>query len=150
MAKFKLKASLIPKLKERGIVSADDKMVLRIPHRVKGSKEQMFELEFDVSEAIETDNRLAAQTVRHQHSPRIKSDGEWYIADPAIAWFDELPEEDTTTTKQPHVHGDEVLTKNERKTIHFYLKATSAEKPASWKKTDAAATLAAANAHFSS
>ena len=108
----------------------------------------MFELTFDVTEAVETDNRIAMLAIEHKHSPPIKKGGAWFIADPAIAWFDTLEEADPTTSSQPHVHGDEVLTQPERDVVRRHIKATGASKPVSWKKTDADAALATAAAYF--
>ncbi len=150
MAKYLLKTSLIAPLKTRGIVSAEDMMTLRIPHRVQNTKEQMFELTFDITEAVETDNRLAKLAIEQKHSPSIKVGGEWYIADPSIAWFDKLEDADPTTSNQPHVHGDEVLTHPDRDVIRRHIKATGATKPVSWKKTDADAALATAVTYFTS
>lgn len=148
MAKFKMKTEMIAPLKAAGIVSAENILKIRIPHRVQNSLETMYELEIDVTEAIETDNRRAAATIAASRSPRLQVGGSWIAGDPDVLWFDELPEEDTTTTKQPHVHGTEILTKHQRKVIRAYVKATGAEVPRSVVKAEMQEHLTAAVSHF--
>jgi hypothetical protein len=148
MAKFKIKDEMVQPLKNAGYITAEDILTIRIPHREQGSIETMFELQLDISEAIETDNRRAIAALRASRSPRLQVGGNWVAGDPTVLWFDELPEEDMTTTKLPHVHGEEVLTLNQRKLLNAYKKKTGNSIPRSVKKSDVASHLANAYAFF--
>lgn len=149
MAKFKLRTELIPILKNKGIVQPDDTMTLRIPYKDNPiSGERCYELTFNVTEAVETTNRVAMMAIEGKRSPAIRVGAGWLIDDPANPWFTKLAEGDATTSKIPDTHGTEVLTKWERKLLKQYRKDSGADIPQTLVKADVSAHLSNAKTYY--
>lgn len=156
MAKYKLVAANIAALKEKGIVTAGDEMTINVGHRATGQKNQRFMVTFDVvNEAVETDNRLAMACIEQMCVSPIKTNGSYRLLTPDTLLFEKLADGDPTPSQVIHTDGEETVTHREKKLVRAYLKDKGREgdpqtKPASWKKTDAAASLTLAKAHFAS
>jgi hypothetical protein len=121
MAKFRLKASLIPKLTERNVISpTTGKIKMRIPwkeFRITGEK--CYEIEFLPTDVIETDNAHAADQLAGKRSPKIKTNDAWFISDPTIPWFDQV-DDSTPTDVVLSTDGLELLPKRLRGLVHRY------------------------------
>jgi len=122
MAKFKLRADLVPKLVERKVVSpVTGKIKMRIPwkeYRITGEK--CYEFEFLPTDVIETSNEFTIKILTVKASPRIKTNGQWWISDPSIPWFEQVDEATVATVTVEN--STEVLRKQERKLVHRYAK----------------------------
>ncbi len=120
LPRFKLKEDLIDVLKEKGFVSSDNKLLLRVPHRSGDGVEHLLEFVLDVSDVFELENALAVKAIRHKRSPPLKHNGKWLVADPSIPWFDEVDDEASITS----THGTKVPTRKQQKRIKRFQKAT--------------------------
>jgi hypothetical protein len=157
MAKYKLVAANIAALKTKGIVTAGDEMTVTVAHRDPGQKNKRYTVTFHVvNEAVETDNRLAMACLEQMRAgAAIQVDGSHHTNDSTSPMFEKLADGDPMTSKTLHVDGEEALTNYEKKMVRAYLKAKHYEgntqaAPVSWKKSDAAAHLTSAKAHFAS
>jgi len=122
--KYKLKSSVITPLTDAGVIDADGDITLNIPIRGSNEFEKMYKLTWKAAtEALQTSNPRAARAIRNTTAPPTKVNGNWKIMDPAIKWFDELPDSDTTTAKSVDVDGVQVPSRFERQLLRRYRQA---------------------------
>lgn len=128
--KYKLKATMITPLTDAGYISGGN-MTLSVPTREQGESEHMFSMTWAAStEALQTSNQIGTVSLKNASSPPLKINGAWKVADPAITWFDVLPDTDPVAAKEVNgIDGVEVLARWERKLIIDYCTATSTTKP---------------------
>ena len=134
MAKFLLKASLIPKLEERNVINpVTGKITMRIHYPQNPAKPltalQCVEFQFYPTDVLEVTNPFGVEVMTHKSSPRMKVGAEWFISDPAIPWFD-IVDEATPTTMTIEVDGTKILTKKHRRLMREYSKDMDVPIPA--------------------
>jgi hypothetical protein len=123
MAKFKLKADLVPRLVERNIVSpTTGKITMRVHYkenRITGVK--CVEFEFFPADVLEVNNSFGIEVFRGKRSPRMKLGTEWFVTDPTIPWFDQV-DDATPSTMVIEQDGTQILTRRHRLLVHEYAK----------------------------
>lgn len=152
MARFRLKAALIPKLTSSGVISSTSgKIKLRFPYlagAITGAK--CFEVEFNPTDILEATNPAMVKVIALKRSPPIKLNNGWLIADPAVAWFDRLADDAAGTVVVVDAEDKEIFTKAERLLMHNYVKRTGNSAPVDFRKNQvaASATHLAAKQYF--
>ena len=141
MTRFRLKSELVPTLTEKGFIDEDGMMTLRIPCRISGESNNTYEVIFHHSEVLEPDSRTAAVAISTTAAPRLMAGGGWAFLDPDIMWFEEIAEDVNHVVKRPRTHGEEILSKAERRLINEYAKQTGTAVPKSKNKLDNTALL---------
>jgi hypothetical protein len=121
MAKFRLKEALVPKLVERKVVSpTTGRIKMRVHYkenRITGVR--CVEFEFYPSDVIETNNPFGIEVLSNKASPRLKQGADWFISDPAVPWFEVVPDA-TPTTLVMEQAGAEIMTLTHRRLVNDY------------------------------
>lgn len=124
MAKFLLKASLIPKLEERNVVNpVTGKITMRLHYPADANKPLTtvgcVEFQFYPTDVLEITNPFGVEVMTNKSSPRMKVGAEWFISDPSIPWFD-IVSDATATDLLIESGGTVVMTKKHRRLLGEY------------------------------
>ena len=130
MAKFLLKASLIPDMERSKVVDpVTGKITLRINcTNKKVTSFTTIEFQFYPTDVLEITNPFGIEVMANKTSPKIKVNGAWFIADPAIKWFDQV-DESTPSTLVIEQDGTVIMSKKNRRLMREYSRDTGVPVP---------------------
>jgi len=136
MAKFMLKASLIPKLTERNVISpTTGKIKMRVHYKENRiTSVKCVEFEFFPADVLEVNNSFGVSVLEGKKSPRLKLGTEWFIADPTIPWFDRVSDA-TPSTIVIEQDGTQILTRRHRLIVGEYAKDKGISVPKPMEET---------------
>jgi len=130
MAKFLLKASLIPDMERSKVIDpVTGKITLRLnctDKKVTGFTTIQFQ--FYPTDVLEVLNPFGIEVMLHKTSPKIRTNGQWFVADPTIEWFNQV-DESTPTDVLVEQDGTVIMCKKDRRLVREYSRDTGVPVP---------------------